>query len=77
MNFFMWKLPATLKRLGRPVIESNDVGVSEIIRKTSSIPAFGEYAEKHRWQRFLVLETSDCKFHILHGERVVQFLKDR
>jgi len=28
-------------------------------------------------RRFLVLETSDCKFHIFHGERVVQFLKDR
>ena len=30
------------------LIESNDVGVSEIVRKTSSIPAYREYAEKHR-----------------------------
>ena len=30
------------------LIESNDVGVSEIVWKTSSIPTFREYAEKHR-----------------------------
>jgi len=29
------------------LIESNDVGVSEIVRKSSSIPAFRDYAEKH------------------------------
>ena len=30
------------------LIESNDFGVSEIVRETSSIPAYREYAEKHR-----------------------------
>jgi len=34
--------------IARVLIESNDVGVSEIVRKTSSILAFREYAEKHR-----------------------------
>ena len=35
--------------------EINDVGVSGIVRKTSSIPAFREYAEKHRYQGFATI----------------------
>ena len=30
------------------LIKSNDFGVSEIARETSSIPAYREYVEKHR-----------------------------
>jgi len=37
------------------LIKSNEFGVSEIVRETSSIPAYREYVEKHGYQRFATI----------------------